>query len=150
MHINDLAAFSDIMDRLGVVFGKQPDDAMKRTYFDALKFTHLGVVRQCAERHISDSKFFPKPFELKPALAKTDKESKFPKLYSPAWWEGRVEVLRDCFPKGLNAVSRKSLDEATFGTEDSEELRAQSLACYKKAFPWTELNRDESGPEWSK
>jgi len=149
MHINDLTMFSEIMDRLGQIFGKQPDDALKRSYFDALKYTPLGVVRQCAERHIADAKFFPKPFELKPALAKTDKESKFPKLYSPAWWEGRAEVLRDTFPKGLNAVSRNNLDLATFGDEDCPELRAQSLACYKKAFPWSELHRDDS-PEWSK
>lgn len=149
MHINDLTAFGEIMDRLGLIFSKQPDDVLKRTYFDALKFTPLGVVRQCAERHIADAKFFPKPFELKPALAKTDKDSKFPKLYSPAWWEARSEVLRECFPKGLNAKSRENLDLATFGEADSPELRAQSLACYKKTFPWSELHRDD-GPEWSK
>lgn len=149
MHINDLAAFSEIMNRLGAVFGKQPDDAMKRTYFDALKFTPLGVVRQCAERHTADAKFFPKPFELKPALAKTDKDSKFPELYSPAWWVSRGEVLRSTFPKGLDAKSRDNLDRATFGTADCEELRAQSLACYKKTFPWSEVHGDES-PEWAK
>ena len=148
MHINDLTSFGEIMDRLGQIFGKQPDDALKRSYFDALKFTPLGVVRQCAERHIADAKFFPKPFELKPALAKTDKDSKYPELYSPAWWVERAEVLRKEFPQGLNAESRNNLDLATFGDKDCPELRAQSLACYKKAFPWSELNGASLG--WDK
>lgn len=134
MQTSDLAEFNRILDQLGLVFVKTIDDPLRRVYWDALKTLPLKAVRDAATDHMAKGKFFPKPAELRPRFEKTD-DGKYPPLYSPDWWDQRVRVLRDAFPKGLNTKSRQALDLATFGADASTDLLRQSAECYDRAWP---------------
>ena len=139
MQISEVGAFDEILDTAATVFGKKLTEPVKRAYFEALKNLPLSVIRQCAQAHMANGRFFPKPVDLKPraqATPQQHRDSKFPPLYSPEWWEGRVQVLREIAPEGMNEWSRNSLDEATFGKDDSPQLRAQARDAYAKAWPW--------------
>lgn len=149
MQINEVGEFNKILDTVATVFGKKLTEDVKRAYFDALKDVPLSVIRQCAAAHVANGKYFPKPAELKPKFAPSAQEasdSKFPPLYSPEWWEGRVQVLKQTAPNGLSAQSRNSLNEATFGKDDSPKLRAQAREAYCKAWPWLadEINSEHN------
>lgn len=147
MQISEVPAFDQILDTAAVIFGKKLNEDVKRAYFEALKTVPLATIRQCAQTHIANGKFFPKPVDLKPKYerAKEDGDSKFPPLYSPEWWEGRVQVLRQTAPQGMTQPYRDNLDLATFGKDDCPELRAQARAAYAKAWPWMQSDEAEWG-----
>lgn len=63
-------------------------------------------------------------------------DSKYPPLYSPEWWDGRVEVLKQTAPQGMTQWYRNNLDLATFGKDDCPALRAQARDAYRRAWPW--------------
>lgn len=66
MHQNDFDEFSLVMGKLGVAFAKKINDELVSTYWGALKDQSLSTVRHLADTHLRFSKFFPKPFELRP------------------------------------------------------------------------------------
>lgn len=147
MQITDLAEFNRMLDQLGLVFTKPPDDELRRVYFEALKQYPLAAIRERAKEHMATGKFFPKPTELRPALEKIDRD-RGPPIGSVAWWSSRERVLREAFPKGLSAQSRAELDRATFGNEATPDELRQSAECYERAWPSTgrDAYREAQGP----
>lgn len=135
MQITDLGEFNRILDQLGMLFGKPPDDEIRRVYFEALKAYPLAAIRERATQHMAEGKFFPKPAELRPKFEKSEDGGKYPALYTEAWWALRERVLRDTFPRGLDQASRDRLDLATFGTDPTPQMLARSAECYARAWP---------------
>ena len=59
---------------------------------------------------------------------------KYPPLYSPEWWDARVKVLREAFPKGLDGESRARLTKATLGKDATPALEFQCEKSYADAW----------------
>lgn len=66
MYQTDFEEFSKLMGRMAEVFGKKPSNDLVQAYWGALKDQPLSTVSGLAASHIRISKFFPKPFELRP------------------------------------------------------------------------------------
>lgn len=135
MQITDLREFNKILDQLGMLFGKPPDDEIRRVYFEALKAYPLAAIRERATDHMAKGKFFPKPAELRPAYEKPEDGGKYPALFTEAWWSLRERTLREAFPRGLDQKSRDRLDHATFGADASPEQLRRAADCYARAWP---------------
>jgi hypothetical protein len=66
MHNPDRKQFGELMDQLGITFGKNVDDELRQVYWMALRDQPWEIVQQCANTHTRYGKFFPKPSELRP------------------------------------------------------------------------------------
>lgn len=112
MYTTDVKAFNETLDRLAVVFPKELSDQTRTVYWEALKHVDIRVVRECAKRHESFGKFFPKPVELRPkddkpplpiagdasgkdALARCVRNLDELKREDPAKWECEVRAIRN-------------------------------------------------------
>lgn len=68
VHQLDFEAFTGILRRLGAVYGKKLEDDIVASYWQALKDRPLRSVEEQADKHLKQSKFFPKPVELRPKI----------------------------------------------------------------------------------
>lgn len=66
MQSSEFPLFDALLRQLGGVFGKKVDDDMAQSYWRALQDQSFGSVRKYADKHTRNSKFFPKPAELRP------------------------------------------------------------------------------------
>jgi len=66
MYSTDQAAFREILNALGQVFGKPVTDQIMGLYWDALRDQPIDLVKAMALAHTRYGKFFPKPKELRP------------------------------------------------------------------------------------
>lgn len=67
MRVADLGEFRSILMRLGVVFGRQVTPELADAYWCALADQPIESVREHARRHERFSRYFPRPYELRPA-----------------------------------------------------------------------------------
>src|SRR5262252_4320708 len=63
----DRDAFRQVLDNLGEVFGREVKPALVDLYWQALRDLALSTVQALATSHSRHGKYFPKPFELRPA-----------------------------------------------------------------------------------
>lgn len=68
MHQLDFEAFTGVLRKLSAVYGKKLEDDILQSYWDALKDRPLRSVEEIANQHVRQSKFFPKPVELRPKI----------------------------------------------------------------------------------
>lgn len=66
MEKRDRKEFARIMAILGESFGEKVSDPRVEAYWVALSDISLDSVKASASRHVKESKFFPKPVELRP------------------------------------------------------------------------------------
>lgn len=65
----DRPGFLQVMCALGEAFDTQISDSRLEIYFQALSDLTLEQVREAARAHVQSSRFFPKPVELREAIA---------------------------------------------------------------------------------
>lgn len=66
MYTTDREAFELLLAKLSTTFSKPITDEIRAAYWEALKDLPIGTVQRMAGQHARFSKFFPKPFELRP------------------------------------------------------------------------------------
>lgn len=66
---DDRKAFAGLMARLATVYRETLSDALLEAYFEALRDYELEFLEPAAARHIRESKWFPKPVELREAAS---------------------------------------------------------------------------------
>lgn len=66
MHQDDFAEFSALLARLAEIYPKKITDETVQAYWGALKDQSIATITRLANQHAKFSKFFPKPFELRP------------------------------------------------------------------------------------
>lgn len=76
MHQSDFEGFQATLKKLSEVFSKKITDETVQAYWRALKDQTLPTIQRLADSHTRYSKFFPKPFELRP---KEDRSHSDPK-----------------------------------------------------------------------
>jgi hypothetical protein len=69
MREQDRGPFAELMLGLGETYGESVSDARMEIYFAALADLELADVRAAATAHVQSVKFFPRPAEIREAIA---------------------------------------------------------------------------------
>lgn len=64
----DRGAFAELMLGIGETYGEPVSEARMEIYFRALADLPLAALQQAASVHVNNSRFFPKPVELREAI----------------------------------------------------------------------------------